>query len=168
MAMTETRLASVENKNFFSSFNEKNRRESFFPLSVGWKGTKSNSWFKRKDTLEHFLRHWKVFWRKKSKMAKFFVVVVASVALFGCTSHAIDLSRLYGLHNKREGNMMRKLKYLYLNLEWFISHGWINLHLRKNVMFTQVCSLQLFYCHCSLSKQSCLIRTKGGVINGIG
>ena len=46
-------------------------------------------------------------------MAKFFVVVVASVALFGCTSQAIDLSRLYGLHNKREGNMMRKLQYLF-------------------------------------------------------
>ena len=111
MAMTETRLASVENKNFFFEFQRKKKSPRKFSLSqsvekeqnptVGWNILTP---FK---TLKSFLKE------KKRKMAKFFVVVVASVALFGCTSQAIDLSRLYGLHNKREGNMMRKLQYLF-------------------------------------------------------
>ena len=33
-----------------------------------------------------------------------FVVAVALVVLCACSNGAVDLSRLYGLHNKREGN----------------------------------------------------------------
>jgi hypothetical protein len=42
-------------------------------------------------------------------MMRIGVVVAAAVVIFGGLGEAIDLSRLYGLYNKREGNMMCEL-----------------------------------------------------------
>ena len=68
MAMTETRLASVENKNFFFEFQQKKSRESFPSLSW-WKRNKIQQLV---ETLWHFLRHWKVFLKEKKKNGEIF------------------------------------------------------------------------------------------------
>jgi hypothetical protein len=37
---------------------------------------------------------------------KMFRLIVLSLTVMACFVQAIDLSRLYGLHDKREGNLM--------------------------------------------------------------
>ena len=100
-AMTETRRAlqlEHEKKTFEGKRNE-NATLHFRERTKG----------RKKPTVE---RNKTRFISTLTKMLKFFiVVVVATVALFGCSTQAIDLSRLYGLHNKREGNMMGEWMY---------------------------------------------------------